>query len=704
MSSLSSDRPLVDPKDDLFGHAPFAKSLADSIHISTCHDGLVLSLYGPWGSGKSTVLSFVLHYLNQRPQSEQPLIVTFNPWWFSGHEHLARAFMGQLRAVLSRKSGRFKELGSLLSSYTEGIGGLADLTGYTGGAGKYIGSMLGALWKKTPVDIPALKEQISKLLRQADKRILVIVDDIDRLTPDETRQLFTVIKGLADFPNMIYLLAFDREVAAHAITQTGMPGDRYLEKIIQVPFELPPVDLIALRGALFHKLNEITTDTPDGLSDSEYWTNVYYDGLDALFNVPRDVVRFINTLSVTYPSVRGEVNAVDFCALEALRVFTPSLYDTIRTNIELFAGHGSSDESRKKRESILKAPMEDLPPRFRTQALELLERLFPKLERTTYGADWLSTWRKALRVCHPDLSEIYFRFSVPPGVIRRSEVERVLQLATSPATLRETFLDAVQQKRLDGLSKARGLLERLRDHVESDIPQEHVPVFISVLMDVGDQLLIESDNQGGFDSGNDVRILRLIYHLLKRVPAGDRLHVLKTAIKAGNALYIQSSFLYRLIKEAEKESPEHRLTELADLETMTQLWIDKVRSQESRLLHNEELPYLLHCWRTWGNADEVRAWCEEAASSTEGLLAFLKQFITFSTSNTMGDWAVKKRMRLNPKAVEVFLDIPTVVKRVNALKDAKEIPAASVEYVDTFLREVDMVKEGKDPDSPWADE
>lgn len=482
MSSLSSDRPPVDPKDDLFGHAPFAKSLADSIHISTCHDGLVLSLYGPWGSGKTTVLSFVLHYLKQLPESDQPLIVTFNPWWFSGQEHLARAFLGQLRAVLSQKSERFKELGSLLSSYTEGIGGLIDLTGYTAGGGKVIETILRCLFKKAPTDIPALKIKISKALRKADKRILVVVDDIDRLTPEGTRQIFTVIKGLADFPNVVYLLAFDRDVAAQGISeQTGMPGDRYLEKIIQVPFELPPVDRTALQKALFQRLDEVLGDTTNGLFDPSYWTNVYHDGLDTLFSVPRDVIRFINTVSVTYPPVRGEVNPVDFIALEALRVFTPSLYDTLRTNIELFAGHGSSEESRKKRESILKAPMEDLPPRFRTQALELLERLFPKLERTTYGADWLSTWRKALRVCHPDLSEIYFRFSVPPGVIRRSEVESVLQLATSPATLRQTFLDAVHQKRLDGLSKARGLLERLRDHVESDIPQEHVPVFIAYL-------------------------------------------------------------------------------------------------------------------------------------------------------------------------------------------------------------------------------
>ncbi|MFX6984223.1 P-loop NTPase fold protein, partial [Acinetobacter baumannii] len=87
----------------------------------------------------------------------------------------------------------------------------------------------------------------------------------DRLTPEETLQLFTVIKALADFPNVVYLLAFDRDVAARAIEQqSGLPGERYLEKIIQVPFELPPVDRVALRAALFKRLNEILGNVPEG--------------------------------------------------------------------------------------------------------------------------------------------------------------------------------------------------------------------------------------------------------------------------------------------------------------------------------------------------------------------------------------------------------------------------------------------------------
>ncbi len=86
MTALSADRPSQDPKEDLFGHAPFAGSIADSIRRYPGTDGLVFALYGPWGSGKSTVLSYVRYYLKQGEAGDRPLIVTFNPWWFSGRQ------------------------------------------------------------------------------------------------------------------------------------------------------------------------------------------------------------------------------------------------------------------------------------------------------------------------------------------------------------------------------------------------------------------------------------------------------------------------------------------------------------------------------------------------------------------------------------------------------------------------------------------
>jgi predicted KAP-like P-loop ATPase len=153
------------------------------------------------------------------------VLVSFNPWWFSGQEHLARAFLGQLQAVLPAKYAGFKKLGDKLADFSGAIGGAADLIGAAvsvpvGGAVLEAGARL--LGRK-PKDVPGLKDSMSQLLLEKKKRVLVVIDDIDRLTPDEVRQLFTVIKALGDFPYITYLLAFDRGVGAMLFAE--MPED-----------------------------------------------------------------------------------------------------------------------------------------------------------------------------------------------------------------------------------------------------------------------------------------------------------------------------------------------------------------------------------------------------------------------------------------------------------------------------------------------
>lgn len=712
MTALSADRPSFDPKADLFGHAPFAQSLADSICRYSSDEGLVLALYGPWGSGKSTVLCYVSHYLEQLPDLERPVIVTFNPWWFSGQENLARAFLGQLRAVLPSKSEKFKKLGDLLGDFAEGVGGLIDLSGMTGGAAGMFGKIIGSLAKRKPKDVPSLKLEISKILRAAGKRILIVIDDIDRLTPDETRQLFTVIKGLADFPNVIYLLAFDREVAAEAIEQqSGLPGERYLEKIIQVPFELPPVDRVALRSALFKRLDEVLTETPEGLFDQSYWINVYFDGIDPLIQVPRDVVRFTNTLAVTYPSVRGEVNPVDFIALEALRVFLPGLYNEIRTNPDKFTGHRSlerqgtqSEEARKK---FQLAWLQEIPEELKSSTLDLVQRIFPKLDQSIYGPDWLKQWRKSLRACHPDLFPIYFRLSVPLGAIRRSEMLAVLRLAETPAALGEILVHAAHERRPDGLSKGRVLLERLMDHVEEDIPAEHIPAFIDVLLNIGDELLVESDEQGFFDFGNESRVARIVYHLLKRLDKAARSLVLIKSISCGAGIGVQRYLLSSLLEGLKKSEGggEESLIDRQSFNDAKAVWLESVseKARSGELLKHSQLARLLAFWNKWGEPKDIRDWCQSVTASDDGLCAFLPPFSYRTKSQALGDWAVRTKVRLNPKLLEKYIDVAECSKRLFELQKKGKIPDYAQVAVSQFLKEYEALAAGKDPDEVFDD-
>ena len=707
MTALNADRPSDDPNNDLFGHAPFAKSLADSICRYTGVDGLVLGLYGPWGSGKLTVLNYVQYYLAKRPEAEQPVVVTFNPWWFSGQENLARAFLGQLQAVLPSKSEKLKKLGDLLSDFAEGVGGLIDLTGVTGGAGRWLGGLWGKA-KRKPKDVPALKAEISKVLKEANQRILVIIDDIDRLNPEEVRQLFTVIKALANFPNVIYLLAFDREVAVEAIKQqTGLPGERYLEKIIQVPFEIPQVDRESLRAAFFKRLDEVLTGTPEGMFDHGYWTNIFYDGIDPLIEVPRDIVRLVNTLSVTYRSVLGEVNPVDFIAIEALRVFRPKVYDTVRSNPKQFAGHRSTAETEnetKARKAFHDSWRGELSEEMRACTFALLQRMFPKLEDSIYGSDWIAGWRRDRRVCVPELFPTYFRLSVPPGEISRSEMMAFLASADNADQLEHALLYAASVIRPNGISKVRTLLERVMDYVEKDIPEHHIATLINVLLDVGDELVLPSDRHGGFDFGNESRIRRVVYHLLKRVQQPQRVGILRKAFADGRGIGVQSYLLIALVEEIAKHASggEEALLDAAGAEALKAIWIEKVRAAGDTLLSNAQLHRILTAWRTWGDPEEVRKACINMTEADDGLLAFVPHFCSHSRSHIMGEWAVKIQPRLNPTLMQDYIDTEVAAKRLGVLSQAGKVPEQAQESVGQFLKEFEMIKSGKNPDGIGA--
>ena len=116
---LSADRPGIDPEGDRLGYAPFAKRLAESILRLPRAEGHVVALYGPWGFGKTTMLNYVRHYVSNAAQSEQQIIVPFNPWWFAGSEDLIWAFFNQLRALLKGHKEFSAKMRNKLADFAE---------------------------------------------------------------------------------------------------------------------------------------------------------------------------------------------------------------------------------------------------------------------------------------------------------------------------------------------------------------------------------------------------------------------------------------------------------------------------------------------------------------------------------------------------------------------------------------------------------
>ncbi len=709
---ILADTPLEKPEDDRLGYAPFAKNLAKAICDVRTDSSLVFALYGDWGTGKTTCLNFVLHHIAQIPKAQRPVVVRFNPWWFSGHGELLTQFFSELRIALG-KDEKLKKVARQLASFSDIISEVP--VNFAGAFGKAIAWCLRRGSREK--DAWEAREEIRKYLKNQDRRILIVIDDIDRLTANEARDLFKVIKAVADFPKCTYLLAFDKSVVVKALKETqGIPGEAYLEKIVQIPFELPIPDKTALRTWLFEQLNLIFVDTPEELANQIYFANVYWDGIDHFLNTVRNIKLLTNALIVTYPSVKGDVNSVDFIAIETLRLFVPAVYHLIRSNPDMFAGkidaHGAAQYKKDSLKLFHEKWVEQLSENDREPVKKLLIRIFPQLDNVfgnTIHGD--SEWRRQLRVCSQDIFPVYFRLAVPEGEMSHSELRATLALGGNSGAFGHKLLDLAQQHRPDGSTRVSAFLERMEDFTQKDIPKEQIPEILQALFDVGDKLLVlEDEGCGLFSWGNDIRIGRIMFQLLKRYDSQEeRFKILQKVFRDGQAVSVIVGEVAVLGQQhgkygaKEKEPEKECLVSLQHVGELEEIALQKIKDacEQGRLIGLPNLPSILYRWGDWEDKDSVRKWVEKIVETDEGLVSLLEGFLSRSYSQTITDRVGQYRWRLSPKALEPFVNPATIVDRCKKLIESPPnwLEGKKRTAVETFLKESELLAKGKNPDN-----
>ena len=150
------------------------------------------------------------------------------------------------------------------------------------------------------------KKIVKNILKTSSKihkpaKLIIIIDDIDRLDSNEIQEVFMLVKKNADFPNTLYLLAFDEEVVKKALIDKGTPEHNYLDKIIQASLHVPAINPVQFAQYLSKNLHGVLAELPESAQkyrggNDQYLKHVYNSGFDKLFTNIRDVKRFRNTL------------------------------------------------------------------------------------------------------------------------------------------------------------------------------------------------------------------------------------------------------------------------------------------------------------------------------------------------------------------------------------------------------------------------
>ena len=207
------------------------------------------------------------------------------------------------------------------------------------------------------------KDEIIRTMVKENLKIIVSIDDIDRLSEGEIIAVFQLVKALADFPNAVYLLAFDYDVVVRALAavQHG-DGREYLEKVIQVPFEIPIPNMASIHDALFSKLKVILGDIPDNRWDKAIWAELFQYGVKNYIKSIRDVIRYSNVFYLKYQLLQGETDPIDLLGLTYIQVFELTIYSTLNNYKDMLCGSISSNsyERQKTDEEKIKKAVSDI--------------------------------------------------------------------------------------------------------------------------------------------------------------------------------------------------------------------------------------------------------------------------------------------------------------------------------------------------------
>ena len=333
----SVDQPINDKGDDLLGRKTFSEYLGKAIYEHDQKSGLVIGLYGKWGTGKTSVINMAENVIKKLAKNDgnEPLIIKFAPWNYSNKSDLIYTFLKSLENELEiqadEETKKYK-IGKFLSDYAEAFSVVKFIP--------FVGTIIEPVAKTaikvqgenlTQVpDLEGTKDKLVQELKDLKNKIIVVIDDIDRLTSSQIRDIFQLVKQVADFPNIVYVLVMDKEVVCSALEKVhNMDGNEYLEKIIQVPFEIPETRKDNLYSILRDRINKIVNGH---VSNEEYYDSVLRNCVEPYINTMRDINRLINIFQFKYEALNKETLPEDLLAITTLEVLESKLYKWIYDN------------------------------------------------------------------------------------------------------------------------------------------------------------------------------------------------------------------------------------------------------------------------------------------------------------------------------------------------------------------------------------
>ncbi|MBL7261351.1 P-loop NTPase fold protein [Paractinoplanes lichenicola] len=516
-----ADDPIESAADEALGRGPFVKRFAEMLDlVGGQQSSSVVALVGPWGSGKTSTANLVIACLDSAAWGG---IGRLTPWALSTPDAIVGELLGAIAGALPQDRKATRALRRIKDyARTYAVPALS-LVPTVGSVVEKIGEQVLAADDTT---LLARFEQVREALADLARPVLVFVDDVDRLQPEELLTLFRAIRVVGRLPYVHYFIAYDQRTVIDLLKATPVASDRedralaFLEKVVTLPIDQPALREVQSADLFNAGLTALLHDLGISLAEEQRRRlNVDWEGLLAAdLAEPRGIRRLLAQLRVHLPLAGvHDVDVADFVAMTHLRLAYPRLFQALRTDRVPLASGGPRAEARLKQWQKVTALTDLAVAENRSEAVwATLRRLFPVL------ADGQDVSPRHRGVDNPDYATRYFAF-VPEDA------------EPSDAELIEWFKPPVIEKVLrpdrsdrQAVSRSAGMIRRLAN-VAAQLGASQAANLLDRILPY---LPLPADSHQLF-GGPDAAMNRLLTTLLKKIPSADFNSAVQGAATAG---------------------------------------------------------------------------------------------------------------------------------------------------------------------------
>lgn len=400
-NNILEDTEIKNIKDDLLDRKKIVSDLVKIIE-DDYKETFTISLDGEWGEGKSTIINFIKEEFKN---NNDFIFFDFNPWFYSNEKSIIKGFFEELQ----KKYSFFSESKFLKEFITENSEKLLKFK----------------LPFKKDRSIEELKNKISKKLVYRKQKLIIVIDDVDRLP--EIKKILEVLKIIGIFQklkNIIFLLSFSKEVVEANLAGNKIKDDKYLEKLINYNFKI----ITKQKNIDDYFYKKIEQEFLNKKKVIENIKKIYKDlfmptiidyYIDSQrthwkFNTLREVKIFLNYFIGTYNRLHKEINIEDFFRLSIFKVFYLKIYNDILNNRGLYIHSSflSPNQIEEKDKEYAKKHIENLVKDFKDKDFirHNIYEMFPVMKHVFAPSSTIDheTAEKKQRIFHRDYFHRYF--------------------------------------------------------------------------------------------------------------------------------------------------------------------------------------------------------------------------------------------------------------------------------------------------------